>query len=35
MWGNDIPLGSLGFKGAYFKLIDPPRTVEIAARMNF
>lgn len=35
MWGNDIPLGSLGFKGAYFKLIDPPRTVEIAARLNF
>ena len=35
MWGNDIPLGSLGFQGAYFKLIDPPRTVEITARMNF
>jgi|TARA_B110000093_G_scaffold95722_1_gene103219 outer membrane receptor protein involved in Fe transport len=35
MWGNDIPLGSLGFKGSYFKLIDPPRTVELSARMNF
>jgi len=35
MWGNDIPLGTLGFYGSYFKLIDPPRTVEIAARMNF
>ncbi|MDB4262966.1 TonB-dependent receptor [Porticoccaceae bacterium] len=35
MWGNDIPLGSLGFRGSYFKLIDPPRTVELSARMNF
>ena len=35
MWGNDIPLGTLGFRGSYFKLIDPPRTVELAARMNF
>lgn len=35
MWGNDIPLGSLGFNGAYFKMIDPPRTVEVTARMNF
>jgi iron complex outermembrane receptor protein len=35
MWGNDIPLGTLGFYGSYFKLIDPPRTVEISARMNF
>jgi iron complex outermembrane receptor protein len=35
MWGNDIPLGPQGFNGSYFKLIDPPRTVEIAARLNF
>ena len=35
MWGNDIPLGSLGFRGSYFKLIDPPRTVEVSARLNF
>ena len=35
MWGNDIPLGSLGFNGAYFKMIDPPRTVEVVAQMNF
>ena len=35
MWGNDIPLGTLGFYGSYFKLIDPPRTVELSARMNF
>ena len=35
MWGNDIPLGSLGFNGAYFKMIDPPRTVELTARINF
>jgi len=35
MWGNDMPLGSLGFNGAYFKMIDPPRTVELVARMNF
>lgn len=35
MWGNDIPLGSLGFNGSYFKMIDPPRTVELTARMNF
>ena len=35
MWGNDIPLGPQGFNGSYFKLIDPPRTVEITARMNF
>ncbi len=35
MWGNDIPLGPSGFNGSYFKLIDPPRTVEIAARLNF
>ena len=35
MWGNDIPLGSLGFRGSYFKLIDPPRTFEITGRINF
>jgi iron complex outermembrane receptor protein len=35
MWGNDMPLGNLGFNGAYFKMIDPPRTVELTARMNF
>ena len=35
MWGNDIPLGSLGFNGSYFKMIDPPRTVELTARINF
>jgi len=35
MWGNDILLGSLGFKGSYFKLIDPPRTVELSARLTF
>ena len=35
MWGNDIPLGSLGFRGSYFKLIDPPRTFEITGRVNF
>lgn len=35
MWGNDIPLGPQGFNGSYFKLIDPPRSVEINARYNF
>ena len=35
MWGNDIPLGPQGFNGSYFKLIDPPRTVEINARYSF
>ena len=35
MWANDMPLGSLGFNGSYFKMIDPPRTVELTARMNF
>ena len=35
MWGNDIPLGSLGFNNSFFKMIDPPRTVELVARMNF
>ena len=35
MWGNDIPLGPQGFNGSYFKMIDPPRTVQLTARMNF
>jgi outer membrane receptor protein involved in Fe transport len=35
MWGNDIPLGPQGFNGSYFKLIDPPRSVEVNARYNF
>lgn len=35
MWGNDIPLGPQGFNGSYFKLIDPPRSVEINLRYNF
>ena len=35
MWGNDIPLGPQGFNGSYFKMIDPPRTFELTARMNF
>lgn len=35
MWGNDVPLGSLGFNRTYFKLIDPPRTFELTGRINF
>lgn len=35
MWGNDVPLGSLGFNGSYFKMIDPPRTFELTGRINF
>ncbi|MFW2421000.1 MAG: TonB-dependent receptor [Porticoccaceae bacterium] len=35
MWGNDIPLGALGFSGSYFKMIDPPRTFELSGRINF
>ena len=35
MWGNDIPLGPQGFNGSYFKMIDPLRTVQLTARMNF
>lgn len=34
-WGNDIPLGSFGFDGSFFRHIDPPRTVELMARYNF
>lgn len=35
MWGNDIPLASLGFANSYFKMIDPPRTFELTGRINF
>ena len=35
MWGNDVPLGTLGFNGSYFKMIDPPRTFELTGRINF
>lgn len=35
MWGNDVPLASLGFGGTYFKMIDPPRTFELTGRINF
>lgn len=35
MWGNDVPLGSLGFNRTYFKMIDPPRTFELSGRINF
>lgn len=34
-WGNDVPLGSLGFDFTYFQHIDPPRTVEFQARYSF
>jgi iron complex outermembrane receptor protein len=35
MWGNDVPLGSLGFNRTNFKMIDPPRTFELSGRINF
>ncbi len=34
-WGNDVPLGGLGFAFTYFQHIDPPRTLELQARYNF
>ena len=34
-FGNDIPLGSLGFDGSYFQHIDPPRTITLQARWSF
>ncbi len=34
-WGNDVPLGGLGFAFTYFQHIDPPRTLEVQARYNF
>ena len=35
MWGNDCPLGPQGLNGSYIKIIDPPRTVQLTARMIF
>lgn len=34
-FGNDVPLGSLGFDGTYFQHIDPPRTITLQARWSF
>jgi outer membrane receptor protein involved in Fe transport len=34
-FGNDIPLGSLGFDGSYFQHIDPPRTIALQGRWSF
>ncbi|OUS28397.1 hypothetical protein A9Q99_12815 [Gammaproteobacteria bacterium 45_16_T64] len=34
-WGNDVPLGSLGFDFTYFKHIDPPRTIELQVRYHY
>jgi iron complex outermembrane receptor protein len=34
-WGNDVPLGSFGFNGTYFQIIDAPRSFEFQARYNF
>ena len=34
-FGNDVPLGSLGFDGTYFQHIDPPRTVTLQGRWSF
>ena len=34
-WGNDIPLGSFGFAGSYFQIIDAPRSYVIQARYSF
>lgn len=34
-WGNDTPLGTLGFNGSYFQNIDPPRTYTFQAKYNF
>ena len=34
-FGNDVPLGSLGFDGTYFQHIDPPRTITLQGRWSF
>ena len=34
-FGNDVPLGSLGFDGTYFQHIDPPRTITLQGRWLF
>jgi len=34
-FGNDVPLGSLGFDGTYFQHIDPPRTFTLQGRWSF
>ena len=34
-FGNDVPLGSLGFDGTYFQHIDPPRTIALQGRWSF
>jgi outer membrane receptor protein involved in Fe transport len=34
-WGNDVPLGSLGFDNSYFQVLDAPRSYEIQATYNF
>jgi outer membrane receptor protein involved in Fe transport len=34
-FGNDVPLGSLGFDGTYFQHIDPPRTITLRGRWSF
>ena len=34
-FGNDVPLGSVGFDGTYFQHIDPPRTVTLQGHWSF
>ena len=34
-FGNDVPLGSVGFDGTYFQHIDPPRTITLQGRWSF
>lgn len=34
-WGNDVPLGSVGFDDTYFRHISPPRTYQLQARYSF
>lgn len=34
-WGNDVPLGGLGFSGSYFQHIDPPRTFTLQGMYSF
>lgn len=34
-WGNDIPLGSFGFAGSYFQMLDAPRSYVVQAKYSF